>query len=546
MSTGALSCNNVEMGSGLFITIPFTDETAGILTDVTVKLQENFDGIQTLSNVAATQEAPIMTTAVQSTKLELLEVFEAEAEYESVFLDGTDYLEITDTTLTQDIDEFSIVGWIKPDFSIGSNAFTIISKDNSFALYLEKESFRFQGGHTIIVPNRTLNLSLNDGVEWNTISGNTELSEGWHHIAAVVDGSVATLYLDGKLEGKLALVKEVPVSTITESGICQQPECIIDVKMSTSDADLVIGAYISKMMVKSQYDWLEPKRTIENIFTGGVSLVEIFRDAFTAKQVFGLYERDKNYYQRDSAIDFASIGSESPALSDSECLDLAKERGLFIYWKPITVVCQFPFNVVIPLNSSILWMETLPLGGGPYHSIRSVDDLFETGATSSALIPFYEPDFTYGVYEYFDGLSGSLTGKIIIAQPYVAVEIGKNWNSATQSYTIEPITIAKHSAGPDCAIDDSCYEPFALSVDVREEVTWKNTDSLSHSVTSGTPEDGPDGVFDSGLIPPMRYFSHTFSEAGAEDYSSWRGGGIYDYYCTFHPWMKGMIVVGEI
>ena len=211
-----------------------------------------------------------------------------------------------------------------------------------------------------------------------------------------------------------------------------------------------------------------------------------------------------------------------------------------------TLVCKFPFNVVIPLNSSVLWMETLPSYGGPYHIIRSVDDLFKTRAASFASMDFYEPNFTYGVYGYFDDLNGSLTGKIIIAQPYVAVEIGKNWNSATQSYTIEPIKITRHSAGPDCAIDDSCYEPFAVSVDVREEVTWKNTDGFSHSVTSGTPEDGPDGVFDSGLIPAMRYFSHTFSAAGAEDYSSWRGEGIYDYYCTFHPWMKGMIVVGEI
>ena len=76
MSTGALSCNNVEMGSGLFITIPLTSATEQTLTEVTVKLQENFDGFQTLSNVATTQEAPIMTTAVQSSKIELLEIFD--------------------------------------------------------------------------------------------------------------------------------------------------------------------------------------------------------------------------------------------------------------------------------------------------------------------------------------------------------------------------------------------------------------------------------------------------------------------------------------
>ena len=111
---------------------------------------------------------------------------------------------------------------------------------------------------------------------------------------------------------------------------------------------------------------------------------------------------------------------------------------------------------------------------------------------------------------------------------------------------MEHINISRYAAAPDCGKDNSCYEPFAVSIDVREEVIWRNEDSFSHTITSGTPDDGPDGVFDSGLLPPMRYFSHTFSEAGAEDYSSWRGEGIYDYYCTFHPWMKGMVVVGEI
>ena len=438
------------------------------------------------------------------------------------------------STLTQDTDEFSITGWIKPDFSKSIQDLTIVSKFHSFDLYLQKEFLQVQGANSVVIKPRTLVFTLFDGAVWHTIPGQTKISEDWHHVAVVVDGSVATLYLDGKLEGKLALVKEVPVSTITESGICQQPECIIDVKMSTSDADIVVGAYISKMMVTNQYDWLEPKRTIENIFTGGVSLLEIFRDAFTAKQVFGLYERDKNYYQKDPAIDFASIGSESPALSDSECLDLAKERGLEGQLQGThTLVCQFPFNVVIPLNSSVLWMETLPLDGGPYHIMVSVDDLFRTEFAPFALMDFYEPDFTYGLYEYLDVLNESLTGKIIIADQ---LEIKNRVSTIPiESKTLETIKIAMDSAGPDCAITNSCYEPFAVSVDVRAEVIWKNVDSFTHTVTSGTPEDGPDGVFDSGLLPNYRYFSHTFYEAG-----------IYDYYCTIHPWMQGMIVVGEI
>jgi plastocyanin len=179
--------------------------------------------------------------------------------------------------------------------------------------------------------------------------------------------------------------------------------------------------------------------------------------------------------------------------------------------------------------------------------IRSVDDLFTTSIASFAFMDFYEPEFSYGVYEYVDTLNESLTGKIIVAQPLTSYQFT---DLGTGPYNIEPIKITRHAADTACAINNSCYEPFAVSVDVRDEVIWKNIDSFSHSVTSGTPEDGPDGAFDSGLIPPMRYFSHTFSHtfsaAGAEDNSSWQGEGIYEYYCTFHPWMQGMVIVGEI
>ena len=54
-------------------------------------------------------------------------------------------------------------------------------------------------------------------------------------------------------------------------------------------------------------------------------------------------------------------------------------------------------------------------------------------------------------------------------------------------------------------------------------------------MTSGTPDNGPDGFFDSSMMGTYVYFSHTFDEPGK-----------YDYYCTFHPWMQGKIIVGEM
>ena len=58
-----------------------TDESQEF-SEITFKLQENFDGEQSLSNVATTQEAPIIPTSTQSSRVELLEVSEIEVEHD--------------------------------------------------------------------------------------------------------------------------------------------------------------------------------------------------------------------------------------------------------------------------------------------------------------------------------------------------------------------------------------------------------------------------------------------------------------------------------
>ena len=158
MLTVTGTCNGVGQGSGLIISS--SGMSTGQLSYIHVKLQENFDGMQSLSNVATTQEAPIIPTSTQSTKLELLEVSEIEVEHDSVFIDGTNFLEIPDITLAQDTVEFSIVGWIEPDFSKGSQDLTVVSKYESFNLFLVRESFQMQDGKTSIVPCYTKLFSI--------------------------------------------------------------------------------------------------------------------------------------------------------------------------------------------------------------------------------------------------------------------------------------------------------------------------------------------------------------------------------------------------
>ncbi|WP_316504386.1 cupredoxin domain-containing protein [Nitrosopumilus sp.] len=84
---------------------------------------------------------------------------------------------------------------------------------------------------------------------------------------------------------------------------------------------------------------------------------------------------------------------------------------------------------------------------------------------------------------------------------------------------------------PGCEESDQCYIPSQIVIGKGKQVTWLNEDSAFHSVTSGF-YDAPTYLFDSGYLDPYQSFSLTFDEVG-----------IYYYYCTLHPWMKGQVIV---
>ena len=101
------------------------------------------------------------------------------------------------------------------------------------------------------------------------------------------------------------------------------------------------------------------------------------------------------------------------------------------------------------------------------------------------------------------------------------------------------VDIPKGSGIPGCEVDNWCYMPDNLHVHVGDTVTWVNSDTLPHTVTSissiggqtATPED-EDGLFDSGFMSGGDEWSYTFDAKGE-----------YYYYCQLHPWMQGEINV---
>ncbi len=94
---------------------------------------------------------------------------------------------------------------------------------------------------------------------------------------------------------------------------------------------------------------------------------------------------------------------------------------------------------------------------------------------------------------------------------------------------------APGSSVPGCEETDECFIPSPANIAIGDTVKWVNDDTAAHTATSGAAgTGGPDGTFDSSLIVSGGEFSYTFDEAGE-----------YPYFCMVHPWMSGMVIVGE-
>ena len=100
----------------------------------------------------------------------------------------------------------------------------------------------------------------------------------------------------------------------------------------------------------------------------------------------------------------------------------------------------------------------------------------------------------------------------------------------TPMATIEPLP-GSSTAGCETTVE-GCSIPEILTVDLETYIIFMNTDSVAHTLTGGTPADGPSGAFDSGLVMPDGSYMFNLDAIGT-----------YDWYCLVHPWRAGSIIV---
>ena len=78
----------------------------------------------------------------------------------------------------------------------------------------------------------------------------------------------------------------------------------------------------------------------------------------------------------------------------------------------------------------------------------------------------------------------------------------------------------------------SFYLPLNQETSIGATVTWVNEDSVPHTIQSQDEYGKVIALFNSAPLNTGDRFEFTFEESG-----------IYNYFCSFHPWRVGVVTV---
>lgn len=101
--------------------------------------------------------------------------------------------------------------------------------------------------------------------------------------------------------------------------------------------------------------------------------------------------------------------------------------------------------------------------------------------------------------------------------------------SSQSPKTIPSATPAPSDGSNSITINNFAFNPAILTIKTGTTVTWMNQDVAEHQIAS---DSGTTVAFISGSLATGKSFPFTFTQPGT-----------YTYHCTYHPSMKGTIIV---
>jgi plastocyanin len=134
------------------------------------------------------------------------------------------------------------------------------------------------------------------------------------------------------------------------------------------------------------------------------------------------------------------------------------------------------------------------------------------------------------VYKYYSKNDRSIYGVVVVTAPDGSLPNDQGnkpgMNESKPTSNVGNITSAESVMPVSVEIKDFAFHPNSTTLPAGTTVTWKNDDSVSHTVT------GTNGEFGSDVLRQGQEFSHTFMNPGT-----------YNYRCAIHPYMQAQVIV---
>ena len=171
---------------------------------------------------------------------------------------------------TNQISNFTLLAWVKPDYSAGHHDYTLLSKQKSF-LFMIHNTSNLQG---------IASFSVYDGMTWHTVESKSRIPQAWTNLAATFDGTSISIFVNGIREDSTP-ISEVSISA---SGQIESSQ----VENFTSTSNVLIGAT------------LESQGQVTHQFVGLIDELSIYNSYLDDSEI---------HYMFDSLLKYANLNT---------------------------------------------------------------------------------------------------------------------------------------------------------------------------------------------------------------------------------------------
>jgi len=176
-------------------------------------------------------------------------------------------------------------------------------------------------------------------------------------------------------------------------------------------------------------------------------------------------------------------------------------------------------------------MDTVYIDGDPANAEHGMQTL-SIPPSGGAIVDMYFRDpggkNPFVTHDFSDAMKGAIGVFSVGTGNTTSTTSTTKSTSSTSSTAPTSAVHVSIQAGAGTNTSSLGYSPDTITIviGVNNTVVWVNDDNMPHTVTATNK------LFDSGNMNPGDTFSYTFTSPGT-----------YTYGCSYHPWMKGTVIV---